>query len=552
MARSQLILNRYKPLGTAGAGGFGTVRIAWDQRIQRKVAIKTIQLSEIDAWRATLPGADAVADVSPSGGADVDEWRGVQPWSEYLAEQNIRWPGEVVEPPLPHGEFGPDDIDEPITALAHLPGLDEARTAAQLQDPRIVGVFDFEVRDQVAYLIMEFVEGITLTQLLVRYENYLTLDVVAAVFDAVAGALTVAHKAGVLHLDIKPDNILINAQGQVKVTDFGLATLADASGTGLAGGGTIGYMPLEQMRREPLDARTDEWALASVTYEMLTGDNPFRAESLQSAEKAIEDAELIVPSLCWDNIDDQIDDVIFYALDPERDKRYASVADFAEEAEKFLGDIDTGKRQLAAIVKDALGIIEEDVEDEDDYEYEEEGAFVERTSVLQGARERLAADPRMRGRVMQVLGRALVAAPTGYLGFFAAQNLYQMAPVFGRGAVLTVSAICAIIVAALSAAFLHVGVLAACVLAGFALVVSGQTVIGAVTIASGLVWFMACSRLARRDRHPVLLGVCAALCIAALIASLVFVKPPPELVAPIVIAAIAVLVNALFEIAEGW
>ena len=82
----------------------------------------------------------------------------------------------------------------------------------------------------------------------------------------------VAHKAGVLHLDIKPDNIIVNVEGQAKVTDFGLATLADASGAGTTGGGTIGYMPLEQMRREPLDARTDEWSLASVTYEMLTGN----------------------------------------------------------------------------------------------------------------------------------------------------------------------------------------------------------------------------------------------------------------------------------------
>ena len=78
-----------------------------------------------------------------------------------------------------------------------------------------------------------------------------------------------------LHLDIKPANVLINRQGEVNVTDFGLATLADANGTGRAGGGTIGYMPPEQMRSEALDARCDEWALASLTYEMLVGDNPF-------------------------------------------------------------------------------------------------------------------------------------------------------------------------------------------------------------------------------------------------------------------------------------
>ena len=84
----------------------------------------------------------------------------------------------------------------------------------------------------------------------------------------------------------------------------------------MAGGGTIGYMPLEQMRQENLDARCDEWALASVTYEMLAGENPFLAPNLFQAQEAIEDGELVLPSLCWDNLDPAADDPIFYALDP--------------------------------------------------------------------------------------------------------------------------------------------------------------------------------------------------------------------------------------------
>lgn len=356
MARgNRLILDRYEPIGTAGAGGFGTVQIAWDPRIQRKVAIKTIQLTELDAYRAKLPGAQAV---SPT----ADRWHGVMPWNEFLEEQDeydegYDGYGDGYDDPFA-AERGPDDYDDPdqFRSLSHLPGLDEARTAAMLQDPRIVTVYDFEIRDLTAYLIMEYVEGITLTKLLAEYADVLTLDMVAAVFDAVAGALVVAHKAGVLHLDIKPDNIIINPQGQAKVTDFGLATLADASGVGTTGGGTIGYMPLEQMRREHLDARTDEWSLAAVTYEMLTGDNPFRVSGLDQAEAAIEDAELILPSLCWEGLDTQVDDVVFYALDPDRDERYASVADFAEEMVKFLGDPKLGREQLAMAVEDALGL----------------------------------------------------------------------------------------------------------------------------------------------------------------------------------------------------
>jgi len=340
MRKSKLILDRYRPLGSAGAGGFGTVQVAWDERIQRKVAIKTIQLTELDAERAALPGADAV---EPSRDAYQDD---VLPWEDDPAE--LAEPG-YADLDQPADQAAYPDL-EPIRSLAHLPGLDEARTAAMLQDARIVTVYDFEVRERTAYLIMEYVEGLTLTELLHDYSEYITLDIVAAVFEAVAGALAVAHKAGVLHLDIKPDNIMINAKGQVKVTDFGLATLADAAGQGLAGGGTIGYMPLEQMRREHLDARTDEWSLAAVLYEMLAGENPFLAPNLDEAPAAIEEAELVLPSLCWENLDEQIDDVIFYALDPDREERYATVKDFAEEARKFLGNARRGRSQLASIV----------------------------------------------------------------------------------------------------------------------------------------------------------------------------------------------------------
>ena len=546
MARKQLILDRYEVVGLAGSGGFGTVQIAWDRRIQRKVAIKTIQLTDRDARRAALPGADAVAVTEDANETAKEQAPAVseesaprtppraqtpaeararreaetaqraaeqealsqaweEPWvqvpqdvintlsldslpvidleankaqgaqeqksrasslvlPEVMGEEAVKAdkptgaddatealdvidegatcviPLAVDEAGLEDDEIVPDEAidifeqeddefsDEPdealdpseladadapcepdddlvapttiieearrslkdlsafdahsswdgkhpwddaddasdddapdrpgedghITALAHIPGLDEARTAAKLSDPRIVAVYDFEVRGQVAYLIMEYIEGITLTELLANYADYLTIDMVTGVFDAVAGALEIAHDAGVLHLDIKPDNIIINKDGQAKVTDFGLATLADASGGGFAGGGTIGYMPLEQMRRESLDARTDEWSLAAVAYEMLTGSNPFRARTLAEAESAIMEAELLLPSLCWPSLDSQLDDVIFYALDPNREERYASIEDFADEVDKFLGDAAAGEEQLALVVEDAL------------------------------------------------------------------------------------------------------------------------------------------------------------------------------------------------------
>ena len=469
MTKKQLILNRYKPLGKAGAGGFATVQVAWDTRIQRKVAIKCIPLSEAELERAALPGADAIvlpdeedearsygsamhgtssgAELGSAGcagtsGADASlmgagvvgsaaasraqvaiDPQDIPPWEDLpeacgeacgesdaeatsvAANDNLLAVGDAASGhssaagtsraqdedaaeawlfnatsramaqaeaqaqadvsgeesarvsavrasiPAPGESVSLTQAagDEPLVrTLSRIPGLDEARTAAMLSDPNIVAVYDFEIQDSTAYLIMEYVEGMTLTELLHNHDAELTLDIVAAVLDGVAHALEVAHENGVLHLDIKPDNILINHAGQVKVTDFGLATLADASGFGPAGGGTIGYMPLEQMRQENLDARCDEWALASVTYEMLAGENPFFASDLFQAQEAIEDGELVLPSLCWDDLDEAVDDVIFYALDPERDERYESVRDFAEE---LLGDAAQGRAALAEIVQ---------------------------------------------------------------------------------------------------------------------------------------------------------------------------------------------------------
>lgn len=331
MARNRLILNRYAPLAEAGVGGFGTVQVAWDTRIQRKVAIKCIELDELKG--AAPPETFGSRETISLGGLGDSQADG----------------GDLLDEA--HGGRR-DDFSAAVHTYLHVPGLDEARTAALLNDANIVAVYDFEVQGSTAYLIMEYVEGFNLAQLLSSHGDTLTLDAVAAVFSGVAHALEVAHENQVLHLDIKPDNILIDRKGQVKVTDFGLAKLAGAGGYGSAAGGTIGYMPLEQMRGESLDARCDEWALASVAYEMLTGENPFLAGDLSQAEAAIEDAELVLPSLCWDDLDEQVDDVLFYALDPDRDERYDTVADFAEEMEKFLGDARRGRRQLAELADD--------------------------------------------------------------------------------------------------------------------------------------------------------------------------------------------------------
>ena len=126
--------------------------------------------------------------------------------------------------------------------------LSEARITSRLTDQNIVTVHDFEVRGGTAYLIMEFVDGMTLAELMSRVEGgVLTYDECAYLLSSLASALDHAHAEGVLHLDIKPSNVFIDAQGNVKLGDFGMASLASAAGWEGARGGTVGYMPPEQL-----------------------------------------------------------------------------------------------------------------------------------------------------------------------------------------------------------------------------------------------------------------------------------------------------------------
>lgn len=507
MAKGKLILDRYRLLGEAGAGGYGTVMVAKDPRIQRKVAIKAIPLTETDALRAALPGADAVA-----GSAAITHG-------------------------LPSDDL-PDDPD--VQALAHIPGLDEARTAAMLSDPHIVTVYDVEVRGQTAYLVMEYIEGITLSKLLRDYVDYVTLDMITAVFDAVAGALKKAHAHRVLHLDIKPDNILINKEGQVKVTDFGLATLVDASGVGTTGGGTIGYMPLEQMRREELDVRTDEWSLASVTYEMLVGSNPFTASDLAHADQAITDAELVLPSLCWDGLDESIDDVLFYALAPNKEDRYETVFDFQEEADKFLGDAEEGVIQLKYVVADALDaaraahdgetdvmdplLLQQENQNPEEERKERSGARGSRASQVdqdQRARQsqrkprapKVPMKDRLTPSVQKIISRVFGALTSGFLGFLALANLPFFAGwdsgayaatasltqlgsgIFASSSPLVFMLVMSLAFAVLGAVVPHVGALVGFCSVSLTFVMGTSPLVGVILLAASIAWWFFVGRV---------------------------------------------------------
>jgi eukaryotic-like serine/threonine-protein kinase len=157
----------------------------------------------------------------------------------------------------------------------------EARTVARLAHPNIVAVYDLAADGGVPYLVMELVEGDDLRQRLARgpMEVRQAVEIAAQV----CNALEAAHEAGVVHRDIKPDNILLTPTGTVKVCDFGIARLQQATHTGVTGPatavGTSEYMAPEQAAGGAVDARTDLYALGCVLYAMLTGAPPFSGDN---------------------------------------------------------------------------------------------------------------------------------------------------------------------------------------------------------------------------------------------------------------------------------
>jgi serine/threonine protein kinase len=301
MRENDLILDRYRVLEHLGSGGFASVYRAFDERIARRVAIKILPL------QASAASSSSQEDV---GG----------------------------------------------TAIF---GLEEARTAAMLSHPAIVSLFDFEVDRQrgVAYLIMEDIDGLTLADI---PSDYLSDEIIAAVLKALADALIYAHKNGVLHLDVKPANILISHEGHIKLADFGLAQLSQLGQSdrgarhGKASAGTLGYMPLEQLSGDEVCEASDQWALAAVIYELFADEYPYfeevaRKPNVRTMLKAQESDEVALLDL--DNL--VLEGIFARALARNPEARFESVKVFYEVLIAELGDrpaATAGKRELKKIV----------------------------------------------------------------------------------------------------------------------------------------------------------------------------------------------------------
>jgi serine/threonine protein kinase len=286
-------LGRYEIVRVLGSGAMGVVYEGNDSKLHRRVAIKTI-------IKNALVDPDVAADYS---------------------ERFMR----------------------------------EAQAVAKLNHPNIVTVYDFGEEGEVAYFVMEFIQGHELKEYLDSGVQFPIAKSLGYMIDLL-GALDYAHSQGIVHRDIKPANIMIDQSGRLKLTDFGVVKMLDNQEGTQAGTmvGTPGYMSPEQILGTGVSPRSDIFAAGVILYQLLTWKKPFTGDGVFTIQQKIVNEDPVSPSSLNAELPPFLDRIVARALAKKPEDRYAHASEFADELKRYLAG---ASQQVAAADSDEKTIV---------------------------------------------------------------------------------------------------------------------------------------------------------------------------------------------------